>query len=640
MWWIALTLPCALAQEVPPPAPDAPPLPIPGPSDNPLEPPSPLDGPVEVAPTRLPPPAPTPPNAARALPDWRVGYEWVSSGPATVDAVSAVAIGPDGTSTWALAALDGAVWITENAGRDWQRVLEPIVSGSRDEEILREIEARISELGTGVDTSGFVSEDDLQTMTEETQQATQQVLEEVQSELDAGPWFLEYQAAVGGSNDAARPRVWFTTDGRLVVGRADGLRVAERTAQGWRPRAAWADPVTAFAELPDHTFLVGLTDGLVRGTRDLRDFEPLSPLEGMRITDLLLDGGLYASTTQGVWWTAEGITWKPLPATSATVYAAMPARRSPEPTAPALDLPLVLGTAATIVRAASPATDAAAAVRGGPMPDTVALARRGDGLLLAASSLGPWSSVDGGLSWESLSLGEEGVRELRDVDVAGDVLLVAAGGGLWQLQPKTELQPIQLPEWVSLGALVDSALTRKELTAHVGSRWAAALAPDVTLDGTYQQLVQDSWDADSWTIRNVDSMWSVGVILTWRPGRQQTSSSFDVLDPTSDLSVLVLDGDVIIDDGTSGAILASAVRRGATQYRDELAEKVGQLWRERQRLVAEGIRPTATLPDRVRLVLQIQEIEARLDALSDGAVSSWDPGEPSTTGRQDRRGGG
>jgi hypothetical protein len=624
VWWLPLA-PFALAQ-TPNPALPADPL-------------SPIGAPVELAPALLPPPPPEAPPIARPLPDWRQGFEWVPAGPAGAEGLSAVAIASGQRDTWALAALDGTVWITEDAAEHWARVLGPLSSSSADEDVLREIEARIGEIGAESDPSGWVSEDDLEQMAEEAQQASQQIIDELQSELDAGPWFLEQQAVLAGDLDAARPRVWFTSDGRLVIGRADGLRVAEHTAQGWTPTSRWADPVTAFTELPDRTFLVGLPDGLLRGTRDLRDFEPITPLDGVRVTDLLLDGGLYATTERGVWWTADGVTWTPLPATTAAVYATLPARRTPEPVAPSLEVPVVLGTDATILRTARPATDAATPVAGGPMPATTAFARRVDGWLFAASSAGPWWSEDGGLSWRSFSFGEDGVRELRDVEVTDDTVLLASASGLWALRPKKDAAPLELPEWVSLGALVDASLGRPELTAHVGSRWAAALAPDVSLEYRWWQDVNDSWDADTWTTRDVDTSWVFGTRLTWRPGRQQSGTTYDVLDPGANLSVLVTDGQAYIDDGTSGLILASAVRRGATQYRDEIAEKIGQLWRERQRLVAEGIPTGAPVADRVRQALRIQEIEARLDALSGGAVSSWEPGTPSAAAPDKRRGG-
>ncbi len=603
-----------------------------------MDPLGPLGAPVEVLPTILPPPPPVPAPVVPALPDWRAGHEWVQTGPQGATQLSSVAVAPGVRGQWALAETSGAVWVTEDAGAHWGRVLDPFLTRSNDEEILREIEARIGEIGGNTDTSGWVSEEDLEAIAEDAQQASQQVVDELQSELDAGPWFLEQQAALSGDLDAARPRVWWTTDGRLVIGRADGLRVAEHTALGWVPESTWADPVTAFTELPDRTFLVGLPDGLLRATSDLRDFEPISILDGVRVTDLFLDAGLYASTAKGVWWTAEGILWKNLPATAAPVYATMPARRSPDPVAPALDVPLVLGTDDTILRTARPADDAASRVFGGPMPRTVAFARRLDGVLVAASGAGPWWSEDGGLTWESLTLGEQAIQELHDVEIDGDAVLLASSGGLWKLRRREDLVPVEIPEWVPLGALVDAAVGRPELTAHVGSRWAAALAPDVALEGRWWQDVGDSWDADTWTVRNVDTSWLVGVRMTWRPGRQQTSTAFDVLDPGANLSVLVVDGDVFIDDGTSGQILASAVRRGATQYRDELAERIGQLWRERQRLMAEGIRPGAPLTEQVRAVLRIQELEAGLDVLSDGAVSDWEPGAPPAA-RQNRRGG-
>src|SRR5690606_31982532 len=105
------------------------------------------------------------------------------------------------------------------------------------------------------------------------------------------------------------------------------------------------------------------------------------------------------------------------------------------------------------------------------------------------------------------------------------------------------------------------------------------------------QDVGDDWDADTWTLRGVDTDWWVHAQLTWRPGRQRTSGGLD--DPgelAGDVTVLMVDGDIVVDDGTSSAIVGNAVRRGATQYATDLARTVTELWSSRQRLAGDEAR--------------------------------------------------
>jgi hypothetical protein len=117
--------------------------------------------------------------------------------------------------------------------------------------------------------------------------------------------------------------------------------------------------------------------------------------------------------------------------------------------------------------------------------------------------------------------------------------------------------------------------------------------------------------------------------LTWRPNRQRsTTGYFDAEELAAGLDVLVFDDEVVIDDGLTSDALVSKVNRGATLYRTEVADTIASLWTTRQRLVTERqLAGDEPLADQVARALRVAELEARLDALTDGAVSSWNHGE-------------
>ncbi|MCB9685127.1 MAG: hypothetical protein H6738_07110 [Alphaproteobacteria bacterium] len=579
----------------------------------------------EISPS-LPEVVPVPP----ALPmDLAAGRTWTPIGPDGLDRVSDATIHLQRADILAAAALDGSVWVSVDAGAGWRKVLAGLALSSRDEEVMLQIQARVQELVSQVDSpsesayedNGYLDEEALeqavQDAAEQARQLAAQAVSEVQSELDAGAWFLEQEAVIGGERDRARPRVGFTQLGLLLSARADGLRVSEDLGASWE--LVLEQAVTAFAELEDGTYAVGLTDGLLLSS-DLRRWQRVDALEGRRVTDLTLDGPLWVSTVDGLFWTTDRLDWELSSAWPGEVYAARP---TGEGTA------LAIGTEDTVWRLAEPAVGPATPSTGGPVPRATSLARTPSKTLLAASAAGPWQSADGGRTWTSLALGVDELDESWDIEVRDGLVLLAAASGLYRLDPVPEVvkpPQVQLVDWIPLGVLLDLSLGRRELNAHTGRRWVAAMLPELTLQGQWNQDVGDDWDVDTWTLHNVDTWWQVKGTMTWRPGRQRRSNSFDAGSFGSDLSVLVVGGDVVVDDGTTTAVLGSAVRRGSILYRTELTEQISEMWTTRQRLVAEE-RDTqgAELVDLVRRRLRVLELEARLDALTNGAVSSWDP---------------
>src|SRR5687768_8453919 len=78
------------------------------------------------------------------------GWLWADAGPAL--ALSDAAIHPDDERVWAVVARDGACLVSTDAGGRWTSVRGPTGGrGSRDEQALAEIEARLGELASAVE---------------------------------------------------------------------------------------------------------------------------------------------------------------------------------------------------------------------------------------------------------------------------------------------------------------------------------------------------------------------------------------------------------------------------------------------------------------------------------------------------------
>lgn len=608
---------------------------------------------VPEPPSDAPPSEPAPPNptamapAPATPPSYAEGYLWVGAGPRTVGALSDVTIHPTDPGVWAIATDDGAVWITVDAGRRWLAVLDPVVpeSGAADEEIATEVEGRLAELAPSVEVPDEQAvedgemdpeelEDLLQTAAEDATNAAQELIDEVVGEVEDGPWFLD--ADIVATALRVRPKTWFTRDGLLVVTRLDGVRVSEDLGASWQP--VLDEPATAFTELAGGGYVLGTAHGL-RGSTSLRDWFAIDALGDAAVYDVVDAGGLYACTADGLWYTADPraeLGYIRLLGWYDDVYTVVP---MPAPGAEPAPAPLVLGALDTLWYAAAP-LDAPARAVAGPVPRVLELTQRPDGLLLAASVAGPFASVDRGATWTPIGSGlDQTARDVRDIASVGDLVLAATAAGLQRIAPippEAHGAPAELAEWVPLGALMDAALGRPELTARPGARALSALLPEVTARGTWNQDVGDDWDADTWTLRGADHWWEAGLTFTWRPGARGSSFEDDAgANIGEDLSVFVFDDEILVDDRAGTHLLASKVNRRASAYASDVAETVSNLYQLRQRIALEArVLAGEPLFEQSLRTLQLAEVEARLDALTNGAVTSYaaDPRNPSTGG--------
>ncbi|HMV69808.1 MAG TPA: hypothetical protein PKA64_23410, partial [Myxococcota bacterium] len=178
-------------------------------------------------------------------------------------------------------------------------------------------------------------------------------------------------------------------------------------------------------------------------------------------------------------------------------------------------------------------------------------------------------------------------------------------------------------EWVPLGELLAAAERRSgtnpasgrlgpagqallwllpQVRGGVGLDWVGATASrlDAGLDGRAALYVAGS------------------VQITWSPPRRDLSATGNVVDVDDDGSVTVY------SEGSDNWMALGRSGRRASLHRLEVAEEIVSLYERHEEVrqqIAQG--PGRSLADDVHLTLRLYEIEARLDALTDGAVQLW-----------------
>lgn len=618
-----LLLPLAWAQE-PAPAPEpVTPIPSGGPTPSPREPSpavpgseeAPQEGPApetDDLPDFAPPPVAAPPPLRPDLPRART-TRWAAVGPLSEDRFVDVAIHPQGTGIWAVAQRDGTVWISVDAGESWIEVLEGagvrLGSISRDEELILDVQARIEELTDSMGDAG--TEEEAADLAGEAAAAAQDVALGIQGEVDQGLWFDDGAGAT--TVGLGRTRVEFTSEGVLLVSRPDGLRVSPDLGATWIP--VLDAPIAHAVETEPGVVLAVGPQGSWTSTDFVQWTDVMMPMP-VPPTDLVVDQGIWASTPNGLW-VLRGPSWQELPRGTAPLTA--------RPTSDSAYPDLVVGTLQDIFRA-TPFDSVVDPVLGGPMPSVHDIERAADGSLLAASSVGPYESKDQGRTWQLFS---EGLSDpsVEAIEVQGDDVILVGSGGVWRLEPRPEVlpeaptRPTELPPFAPLGALIESGLTRAELRQRVGSRFVAALVPEVQLEYTQVRDEGPTWynNDPGGTLYDIDGYWRAQARLTWAPNRQRLGTSFDA--EGTDLPVVVVGDEVVVAGEEAPQVLYSKVTRGGAKYRSVLSARITELYRLRARLLLET--PPTDIRRAVLRELNLAEVDAKLDALTGGAVSAY-----------------
>jgi hypothetical protein len=551
-----------------------------------------------------------------------------------------VAISPEDPEVVATISETGGVWISVDGMATWTQVLADsragLGMGSADEDLLIGVEARVDEIrgdlsfdDMEVDPDDYVDDpdglaaalDELEAAAEEMADsaaaATAEALDQVRGEVADGVFFelnsASWQAFKNERESGVYNRVWFDGSGRLLASREDGFHVSANRGVSWTQ--VLESRVTALIEMPQRGFWIAGTSDGVRYSDDLVNWtDRVDGTETLQIWDLKRDGAwVFAATSAGLWLSTEGQSWQQIGMNTWGYRTLLPVEEGSG----------LLLSSGRSVRLSRDGGFTLLPDLGTPLSGVHELMGIAPGHVLAATSEGPWESVDGGETWVPLNDGlSESLSYAHGLARSGLSVLMASGDGVYQLsppsmetRPRIELgQGVDVEEWIDLHALMGTAMSRPELVVSVGSRALAATLPEVTIQGSYLPRDTLKYAPIAGSTREFSSVWAMGLILKWTGSRPSRP----------DLNPVTIGTEVEVTSSLSPATLGGAVRRSANNYAAATAAKVVDLYGVRAELVAiRAATPQAPLREQVDRELKILELEAQLDHITNGAVSAW-----------------
>lgn len=539
--------------------------------------------------------------------------------------VAGVDTQPPVAGAWVAVDEAGAVWLSENEGTDWDRVLAPLESEDElpdDESVLLEAESRREE-----------ALDEVEAETTEVllvDPNTDIALPEVEVEVDAGDVEGASQeaaelAADTGVEADVPPVVWVdpTHFERVLVARADGVWGSADSGRSWEllhPHEPGDPRVTAFYRSTDGSLILGTTDGVRFSFDDGATWlDAVDATDGAHVRSIVTEAGrIWAAADQGLFRSTDGLHWDAIDLPARVGVRAVVAD-------PAWEDGFWIATDAAMYR-----TDDAGAsfyvagrqpLRG--LVDMVHLDEPGH--LLAISTEGVWESMDGGVAWTTADrrLADPDVRTLAFAD-AGPV--IATKSGVWLLTEPRDGVGRQIEENVpSLSSTIEAASRRPGLDIDLLSLSRIGIVARFTpqLDLNFDWSQHAGRDADYTSARTTDGHdndWSLSASICWGNCGSSIIST-DVDEYTIADNPYYVDNGQVYDESEPVAAAANAAQK-IRSYRRYLAEHIADAWMARRQLASErsGIR-TLSLHEQVKHALQIEELDARLDALTDGAFT-------------------
>ena len=526
------------------------------------------------------------PEPLRQLLDDR--WEWSSTGPALGAGYTDVAIGSDGAV--AVSGTRGQVWISPDGGYSWREVLAPLTVGaSVDEDALLDVETRMIELmeEMGVDEDASL---------DASGEAGSSLIDALQADVQDGFAVRGGRVDVNVARRSARTRVWWSRDGRLVVGRSDGLHVRSADGRWERPLQesvhAWVEaPFGDLAGTDEGVVLLGRRGELWRGSPG-----------GAPVWDLAIGGDdVVAATQSGAFSSADGKAWTPFGDLTVPLACVEPDS----------DGGVWLGGDDTVLTTAEGDTQAAG------VRDVARVGQR----YVVATQAGVRASVDGGETWQTLA---PSARRIEAVAVAwrDETLMVASSAGLFRLvEPDVAAQG---PRWIPLEALLGAAERRVGVGGsedRLGPRGQTMmwLLPEVQARLLWQDGGGSQAGLDAGLEGDRNGGIGANVWLTWRPPSGLLTAADALVTPDDDGELQVYLG------GADAWMGLGRTSRRAAIHRQEVAAEIVEVYRRRADLVREQgtTRTGRTLLDEVNLALRVAEAEAWLDALTDGAVRRY-----------------
>lgn len=498
---------------------------------------------------------------------------------------------------------DGAVWLSADRGATWTQVLRPrgtLLGEPDDEDVLLRVETRFED---ELDVGDAIDPDDVETDPDEATDGLEDAIDDARDVAEAAIDEIDAERRADATV-AAGHFVAFSTTGALFVGRPDGLYTTDPTGTLLRVFAA---PITALAAWNEH-WVAGTPTGLHASFDDTVRFE--APIVAVAAGP----DGIVLATPDEIWRSGDGTGWL----------------REATLDTPALALARDPDTGRLLVGHADGISEVGDGLLGPPLsgsPEGAAeIVRVGPRHWVAVGRGGVVESLDDGRRWAVLEGGLI-VRIGTGLSAFGGVVWMAGPDGLLRLAPIAEaIAAVAVAPWISPDVLVDAAMARPGLSvpdAFRAQRWVASALPRLTVDGRLQPGGGLDYDAGSGTERASRADWMVQVLLHWEPQRSRVTG--DEIEAVG-FDGVVVEGDVYLEGEVEA--MTSRLSRDAARYAQDIARDVVRLHAARQA----AMRDREALADRplrelVFHELRIREIEARLDALTAGAVSRFAAGQ-------------
>ncbi|MFK7928374.1 MAG: hypothetical protein AB8H79_09295 [Myxococcota bacterium] len=549
------------------------------------------------------------------------GWRWARRAPGIGIAVGDVAVDPTDPNKWVAVAAEGSVWATRDAGRTWTVVFGSTQDDgfdlSNDEDVLLDVEARLDELvGDGgaddLDAGADLVDGLADEAASDALDAADQAGDELLTDLESDPDFVLNRNELAS---AQTPTVDYVGQ-NLFVSVGDSLFLSRNEGRTWG------------SVLDVHTYqviglagtAVALTEDGARVSIDPRAwFDIDDGTEGKAMVDGTVSGeALIAATSSGLWATRNGQDWAQWGTLTGPVRAL-----ASHPTAP--DVVYAI-TSRGLVRSTDRGLTFSGPLLQGQVDDVVTL---GDGHVVVTRPGTVLDSIDGGESWAPATRGLEGLAAGRLAVRSDGGLVMAAADGVWALLPLSQGNSLGRSAWIDLRDLVSSSLGREGVRRNFDPfkrRYAAVLIPTLTVDAFTTPTGTLEWGALQGTDATRRRIWSLMARVQWTP-RTSRSRSLQDLDLVADIdtNVVIVGKEPLLLTGTDDYVVATRLDRAAVDYQAEVVAVVTDLYRARAELSAERLQlQDAPLQRQVFHELSIFEIEARLDALTDGAVLRWE----------------
>ncbi len=566
----------------------------------------------------------------------RAESSWAQTGPTRAGALVDVAINPSDPDIWVAAGADGSVWLTVTDGKTWIPILNRLATylgdASNDEDVMRDVEAFVTDLLEDQDLpeNDFDADDDEAEQFEFDESAIQAAADDARATVTNNTGSVS-----GGRLAQRRSRVWFTPDGWLLVGRNDGLWLSTNLGGAWE--RVMDEPTRALEYLPERRIWVAGTDDGMRFAVNVRAWiDAEDGTEGLVVYDIAsAEEGWYAATGDGLWFADDAQTWLRVGNLREPVYTVL--------ADPNWERGLWVATDAAVLRS-DDGGNTILAEFGSPVPKVSELVLLGRGHLLAVGSEGPWESIDGGTTWFSFAAGLSKPSTLG-ADFIDGRLLLASQEGIFTLGDVPDLPPpdmsLEVGSWMPVGDLITAGVMRPEFVqlpqagGFAARRLLVRTLPQIQIAYDWRRGYPHlgdpnslgwernvTWRETSFTEKTGDIDWAITLRAIWVAPGSQAVDRGDVADAQPP-APYVLDGVVVMGDNAA-ALLSNRVGRKAVKYRSVVVEHISELYFARLDIVRQRESlASSSLAARVDNELKIEELEARLDLLTGGAVSRW-----------------